>query len=75
MTNFKSVGTWWNDRDIELVEINGTVYALNGWNGETYLNCWICSGEFNMDASEQEYEISPVYSNDEDMEIIGYEVV
>lgn len=74
MTNFKNVGTWWNDKEIDLVEIEGTVYALNGWNGETHLSCWICTGNYNMDASEEEYEISPVHSDDEDMDIIGYEV-
>lgn len=35
-------GRWWNDSNIKLVEINGSVYALAGWNGETYGNCWEC---------------------------------
>ncbi|MBP1971563.1 hypothetical protein J2Z83_003714 [Virgibacillus natechei] len=74
MTNFKNVGTWWNDKDIDLVEIDGTVYALHGWNGEKFNNCWICTGEYNMVASEEEFEIEPIYSDDEDMDIIGYEV-
>ena len=30
----KEVGYWWNDKSIELVEIDGEVYALYGWNGE-----------------------------------------
>jgi len=78
MKNFKNVGNWWNDKSIELVDIEGDVYALNGWNGEKYMNAWKCTGEDYMDASEEEYIISPVYSDKEDefgvYEIVGYEV-
>lgn len=76
--NFKNVGTWWNDREIELVEIDGEVFALNGWNGETYLNSWKCLGEDHMEASKEEYQITPIYedeANEHDIyEIVGYEV-
>ena len=71
--NFKHAGYWWNDKSIELVEIDGEVYALNGWNGEAYLSAWKCTGEHFMDASEEEYRITPIY-NDE-LELVGYEVV
>jgi DNA-binding Xre family transcriptional regulator len=78
MKNFKNVGSWWNDKSIELVDIEGTVYALNGWNGEKYMNAWKCTGEDYMDASEEEYIITPVYSDEENehgvYEIVGYEV-
>lgn len=78
MKNFKTVGTWWNDKSIELVDIEGDVYALNGWNGEKYMNAWKCTGEDYMDASEEEYVITPVYNDKEDefgvYEIVGYEV-
>ena len=56
---FKIVGQWWNNKNIKLVEIDGIVYALNNWNGETYNNCWICLGENLMDASQEEYTIKP----------------
>lgn len=76
MAKFKNAGTWWHDRDIDLVDIEGTVYALNGWNGEKYLNCWVCTGEDLMDANEKEYGITPIYNNnEEDPETIGYEVI
>ena len=76
MTNFKNVGNWWNDRGIELVEIDGTVYALNGWNGEKYLECWKCTGEFNNEASEEKYHITPISEEiaEDEFEIVGYEV-
>lgn len=74
--NFKEVGYWWNDKEIELVEIDDTVYALNGWDGEQYNHCWICSGENNMDASEEEYTIRPEYIeiDEDEFEIIKYNV-
>ena len=75
--NFKNVGTWWNDSSIPLVEINGDVYALSGWNGEKYLNCWKCTGEGYMDASKETYEIEPLYEEvkEDDFQIIGYKIL
>lgn len=74
--NFKEVGRWWNDSSIELIEKDGAIYALAGWNGEKYYNCWKCTGEFNMDTSEEEYIITPVYNqvNDNEFEIVDYEI-
>ena len=73
--------TWWNDSSIEIVKIDGELYALNGWNGEKWLHCWKCIDRFTADPDDREYEVAPVYelqpySEDEDFvpEIIGYEV-
>ena len=72
----KTAGYWWNDKSIELVEIDGEVYALYGWNGEEYGNCWKCTGEFLMDASEEEYTLKPIYEEvaEGEWEIVNYEV-
>lgn len=71
---YKTVGTWWNDNDIELVEIDGEIYALYGWSGEKFLHCWKCQDKFT-EIGNEEYEITPIYDwDDEDCEIIGYEV-
>ena len=74
---FKIVGQWWNGKNIELIEIDGIVYALNNWNGETYNNCWICSGENLMDASQEEYTIKPIYKEiaEDEYKIIDYIVI
>lgn len=74
--NFEKVGHWWNDSSVPLIKIDGSVYALSGWNGEKYLNCWKCTGEGYMDASEEEYEITPVYRevSEDEFEVIGYDV-
>ncbi len=73
--NFKEVGRWWNDSSIELIEKDGNVYALAGWNGEKYYNCWMVI-EDGLTASEEEYIITPVYNqvNDNEFEIVDYEI-
>lgn len=60
----KIIGSWWSDRTTPLVEIDGSVYALYGWNGEEYTDCWKCTGEFHHDASEERYRIRPIYAGD-----------
>jgi hypothetical protein len=63
MKNYEKVGKWWSDKNIELVRIDGVVYALIGWNGESYNNCWICRGISLIAASVEEYDIKPIYDN------------
>lgn len=76
MESFKFVGRWWNDKSIQLVKVEGSVYALNGWNGETFIDCWKCTGEHYMDASEEKYGLTPIveYNEFNDMKLIGYEI-
>lgn len=68
---------WWESNNIELVEINKKLYALNGWNGEKYIHCWECADEFTIINREIEYVIKPIYEEnpDGDFKIIGYEIV
>ena len=79
----------WCDTDIDIAEIDGVLYALDGWNGEKYCNCWKCIDRFTADPDGEEYEIAPVYDlrkwNEEAGEfqdggiavdgIIGYELI
>lgn len=75
MTNFKNVGNWWADKGIELVEIEGTVYGLNGWNGEKYTESFKVTDADHTEASEEEYSIVPQYEEiDSEYQIVGYEV-
>jgi hypothetical protein len=72
--------TWWNDKNINIVEIEGELYALHGWNGEAYIYSWKCADRFTA-IGDEEYEIKPVYDEiggedeDEAPEIIGYRIV
>lgn len=82
--------TWWNNNDIEIVEIDGELYALNGWNGEKWVHCWKCIDRFTAAEEDAAYEIVPIYDwskwNKEEEEfqdengtaidgLIGYEVL
>ena len=71
------VNTWWSDNSIELVEIDGELYALYGWNGEKYINCWKCIDRFSAVDEATEYEIVPIYKkgSNEDVEVAGYKIV
>jgi transcriptional regulator with XRE-family HTH domain len=71
------VGRWWNDNSISLVRISDGVYALYGWNGEEYGDCWKCTGDGFRDASKEKYTIRPVHEEvaSDEYEIVDYEIV
>lgn len=58
----KKVGYLWNDKNIEIVEVGGEMYALNGWNGEKYFNCWKVLDSKGLEIAEEgkEYILKPV---------------
>ena len=74
--SYKHIGYWWNNKDIELIEIDDKVYALNGWNGESFLDSWKCTGDYDMDASDERYVIKPISKENEHGEFYteGYDV-
>ena len=51
----------WLDTNIDVVAIDGALYALDGWNGEKYGHCWKCIDRFTADVDGREYVIVPVY--------------
>ncbi|HZH58264.1 MAG TPA: hypothetical protein VEY70_01515 [Metabacillus sp.] len=75
--NFKNVGKWWNDHNVKLIEIDGTVYALHGWNGEEFTDCWECVGDDLMDVGKTGIMIRPIYEEveEDEFEIVGYQIV
>lgn len=75
----KKVGSWWNDSSIDLVKLSdGNTYALSGWNGEYFGECWRVSGEQQRASSAESYTLRPIYSdvmNENDgYDIIDYDV-
>ena len=72
----KESGKWWNGGTIDLVEIEGSVYALHGWNGEKYCDCWKACGEYLTDSSNEIFTLTPIYEiqEEEDFKIIGYDI-
>lgn len=76
----KRVGYIWNNRDIEIVEINGEMYTLHGWNGEAYYHCWKVADEKGFDrVDEDEYILTPISQGvgdvDEDGNYDSYETI
>ena len=59
----KLVGYWSGEHDyIEMVEVDGGIYALSGWNGEKFTNCWKCIDEWTVDPDEPgRFVATPVY--------------
>ena len=57
----KHVG-YWNGTEIEIVEVDGNLYALSEWNGEKYTNCWKCVDQRTVDPEEPgRFTAKPIY--------------
>lgn len=62
------IGKWWNDSSINLIKKNKKVFALNGWNGEEFGDCWQVVGKYQT-GHKGKFIIVPIYK---DEEIIDY---
>ena len=51
---------WHGWPDIHIVEIDGVLYALSGWNGEKYTDCWECLDQCTP-VEGSSYTLTPVY--------------
>ena len=61
----KLVGNLWNDRSVEIVEIEGNYYVLDRWNGEEW-DGWRVEDKRGYEATDEEATIKPIYEEDED---------
>lgn len=59
-------GSWGPDKMIDLVNIGGKIYSLYGWNGESYVDCWLCLDRFTPAPDDRKYTIRPVYRFERD---------
>lgn len=57
---------WRLDKSVELVNIKGQVYALYGWNGEVYGDCWLCIDQLTPAPEDKCYTIRPVHRFERD---------
>ena len=66
------------DINTEIIKINNRniVINFNNWNGEKYFNCFEVA-ENLIDIIKKNIEVKPIYKqvNDEDFELVGYEIV
>ena len=74
------MNTWFENKEIEIIEINGKWYALNGWNGEVYADCWETEEPTHgtaCDVLKDNITIRPIYKecNEQQFDVKGYEVV
>ena len=74
------MNTWFASKEIEVVEIEGKWYALYGWNGEIYMDCWETEKPTHgtsHDVLEDNIAIRPIYKEieEDNFELVGYEVV
>ena len=60
MVSFTLEGSWWSDKDIQLVRLpSGRLFALSGWNGESYADSWECVDRYTA-LDDQKYSIRPI---------------
>ncbi|MED2234956.1 hypothetical protein P4V96_27115 [Bacillus thuringiensis] len=72
---FEEFGRWWKDENIKLIKISDKVFALNGWDGDSYTDSWRCTGELYMDASKERFDIIPRYFHvSSDIVLLSYQV-
>lgn len=85
MKNYRKIGYMKHFDNVEIVEIEDLgIFALNQYNGETYVDCWKCDEYGNQDEEDKnKYAITPIFNGVgepdecgyyEEYEIIGYEV-
>lgn len=69
----------WNDPEIEVVEIKGEWFALSGWNGEVFTDCWQTDENTFYTGIQEVFTIRPVYQGvgepDEDGDFKQYDIV
>lgn len=70
----KNVGNLWNNGDIEIWEIDGRMFVLDGWNGEVYYKCWEVADKDGFDAIDPDttYTIRPIM---EEIAVDEWEIV
>ena len=75
----RRLGTWWNNDDIEVYQIEGRPIALYGWNGEEYLDCFEVAEEIGgrlFKLLQGGLSVRPIYEQrGDDFEIVGYELL
>lgn len=53
--------TWFNDRNIPIVQIDSRYICLVNWNGETWNDCWETSDGY--DVQSEGINVKPVYDS------------
>ncbi len=74
---FFEVGHLYGNNEIDIISDGKRYFALYGWNGSCYYDCWEVSDEEGHDPIDtyEEYSFRPIYLEkaEDNYEIIGYE--
>lgn len=73
----KKLGNWWNNKILEIYEIEGKRIVLNKWNGEIYYDCFEVAENLIDIVSEKNFEIRPIYKEiaEDEFEIVDYKII
>lgn len=74
---FENCGHVKGHYDIDIVKINGTRYALDGWNGEKYYKAYVVDETgYAIDPQSKGLIMTPVYKQlgEDEFEIVDYEI-
>ena len=64
---------YWNNGTLPMVEVDGEIFVLAGWNGEKYTDCWKCKDQWT-EIDDGEYSLRPVYRfEDEEIDLDSVE--
>lgn len=72
----KKLGNWWNNKEIEIYEIEGKRIVLNKWNGEIYYDCFEVA-ENLIDIIANHIEVKPIYKEiaEDEFKIVDYQIM
>lgn len=72
----KYLGKFWNDKNLEVYEIDGRNIVLNKWDGEKYFECFELA-ENLIDIIDNQIEVKPIYKEVEEdkYDIVGFEIL
>lgn len=70
---FERSGKWWNDIRIDLITKDGKIYALSGWDGESYTDSWQVVDHVKAVGN---YDIRPICQQigEDQFEIVDFEI-
>lgn len=69
MKNYTELGKF-NGSDLDLIELDGVLIVLDGWNGEKFTECSICKDVYSVDVKEQDFTLVPIYDFEVNGEIL-----
>lgn len=71
---YSSAGYCPTNKYVPLIKKDGGIYALYGWDGERYTECWRHYGDYGIETKDS-FTITPIYAQSGGIrEIIDYEI-